>query len=366
MKQLTTLIFLALCFSSIIFTSCKKERVDPTNASPSAIDESNYYTPSLSDFAIDFNNRAYWTTIPAGSTDALQVAIDNANPGGIIYLKAGIHRESDRVTVNKPVKIIGEAGAVLMITSSDSVSTLNPAIYVLNAPGTAIQNLIIQPINDVFATAVIFENSPRSALLSSSIEDFGISVWIERSDQFALIGNKLSGASFWSVMVDNGSSAYLADNEIFGNGLGMWLCDRWGTLERNHFHDNRNGLLLCKYNVIFEQTTPNSSDPVGADYTCTAWKVRNNQFNNHENAGMFIRDGSTLNLITIDNTFYDNTNYDIVIPPDEFAGNDPNGLFIPAALKNTIYATDNVIIKDCGIDNIINGGTLADTSIDPC
>ena len=64
----------ALLLSALVFTSCQKEDVKTVSENQLTIDESNYYTPDLSDFEVDLTNRAYWTTIPAGSTDMLQTS----------------------------------------------------------------------------------------------------------------------------------------------------------------------------------------------------------------------------------------------------------------------------------------------------
>ncbi len=362
--KLNLLALVTLLASALTFSSCQKDQAAAPAEAQQVIDETHYYTPNLGDFVTD--RSGYWTEIPAGSVDALNAAIAEADEGGVIYLKAGMHTETDRVTINKQIKLIGEDGAVLKIASSDTVSTLNPAIYVLNAPGTAIQNLEILPLDDFFATTVIFENSDRSALLSCKISGFGIAAWVERSDRIAIIDNEISGAEYWAILVDNGRSAYIADNNIHDNGLGIWACDKWGTMDGNHFYNNGNGVLLCKFNVIFGQTTPNSSDPVGADFTCTGWKLRNNKFTDNQGAGLAVMDGSNHNLISNSNEYSGNVFYDILIPADGYDDGDPNGLFIPAAYKNVIIATPDVLIKDCGIDNVINGGNLVDTTADPC
>jgi hypothetical protein len=361
--KLNLLALVTLLASALTFYSCQKDQAAAPAEAQQVIDETHYYTPNLGDFVTD--RSGYWTEIPAGSVDALNAAIAEADEGGVIYLKAGMHTETDRVTINKQIKLIGEDGAVLKIASSDTVSTLNPAIYVLNAPGTAIQNLEILSLDDFFATTVIYENSPGSALLSCKISDFGIAVWVERSDRIAIIDNEISGAGYWGIIVGNGQSAYIGNNDIHNCGLGIWACDRWGTLINNHFHENGNGAMLCKFNVAFEQTIPSSGDPIGSDYSGTGWKVRNNQFTDNEGIGLFITDGSNQNLIFSDNEYLGNELYDIEITQDRYDP-DPPYLFIPGAFKNTIHAAPNVKIKDCGYDNVINGGTLVDTTVDPC
>lgn len=134
-------------------------------------------------------------------------------------------------------------------------------------------------------------------------------------------------------------------------------------MEGNNFHDNASGVLLCNWSDVFEILTP-SGEPLDAIKTCIGWKLRNNKFTgNYDEGGLKIRDSAHLNLIESNNEFSDNVPYDIWIPADE---DFLPLIYIPAAYKNTIYATPDVLIKDCGIDNVINGGTMVDTTVDPC
>ncbi len=362
MKKLF-LLFTIILLTTFIFSSCQKDQaIAPAQAQ--AEQESPYYTPNLSDFVTD--RSGYWTEIPAGSVDALNAAIAEADEGGVIYLKAGMHTETKRVTINKRVKIIGEDGAVLKIASSDTVSTLNPAVFITNAPGTAIQNVEIQPHGDGANSAIVFNNSPESALLSNKISGFIGGVVIEKSDRVALIKNTLSDGtkSGNGILVNRGSSAYVAENEISGFDIGLFACDRWGTAEKNNFHDNYVGMLLCKYDAIFGSTVPGISEPIGA-VPCQGWKIRNNKFT--ENLyGLSVRDGSNLNFVEINNEYSSNSDYDIIIPADELIDVPGFYLFIPTAYNNSIHATPDVLIKSCGVNNTINGGTLVDTTVDPC
>jgi hypothetical protein len=295
----------------------------------------------------------------------LNQAIADADDYGVIYLKAGLHTETDRVTVDKPVKIIGEDGAVLRMESPDTSANMNPALYVLNAPGTSIQNVEIVVHGSGAVTGIAFDGSPLSAVLKTKITGFPNGVLVHKSDQVALIGNEIKEALYNGILVNSGKSVYIADNEIsHGGDLGVWACDRWGTIERNHFHHNAGaGVLLCKYPVIpgiFESILPSSPDPIGAEVTATGWKLRNNKFTENPFVGLSIRDGANLNFVESSNEYSGNGTYDISIPADEDV---PNFLFIPAAKNNTVHAASGVLIQNCGINNTIVGGTI---STDPC
>ncbi len=56
-------------------------------------------------------------TLAAGSTDGLADAIDEAGHGGTVIVESGLHEESGGVTVEFPVSIIGEPGAIIRVTT---------------------------------------------------------------------------------------------------------------------------------------------------------------------------------------------------------------------------------------------------------
>ena len=169
MKNLSVLTLSAILLAVLTFSSCKNEQAEAL-PDTRVSEETNYYTPNLGDFVT--TRSGYWTEIPAGSVDALNQAIADADAGGVIYLKAGLHTETGRVTVNKRVAIIGEDGAVLRVSSPDSTLAVTPGLHVLNAPGTLIKNLVIEPMEATSWCGIMFENSPQSAVLNSVISKF--------------------------------------------------------------------------------------------------------------------------------------------------------------------------------------------------
>lgn len=118
-------------FVATLLSSCQKDLLvqDAAVQMLPQVVESQYFTPTtayltnLDSYArkpetalqnVDCN----WTGIPAGSVNALAQAVNNACEGGVIYLKSGVHTENMALTITKPVKIIGETGAVLKLKSA--------------------------------------------------------------------------------------------------------------------------------------------------------------------------------------------------------------------------------------------------------
>ena len=269
-----------------------------------------------------------------------------------------MHQETERVTIRS----LGKMGRYCLCRVPIPLAAENAGLYVINAPGTLVKNIDISPLGDGAYTGVTFFQSPGSAILSCKIEEFPLGVFVEKSDRVAMIGNEIAKASSWGILVNNGQSAYVADNEISETGIGLWACDLYGTCERNNYHDNVfAGLLLCQYTGIFGNTFLNGPD-LDAVNSATYWKVHTNDFTNN-GEGVIVRDGSNHNFVN-NNEYTDNMSYDISIPADETIQG--INLFVPTAFENYIDEGQNVIIKDCGDNNTINGGMMVDTSVDPC
>jgi hypothetical protein len=86
--------------------------------------------------------------VPAGSVDALEAAVAAAGTGGVVIVKPGLHSESETVTVSHRVSIVGLPGAAVQVDTQPSTETqgvLEPALYVVGAPGTWISGLEITP-----------------------------------------------------------------------------------------------------------------------------------------------------------------------------------------------------------------------------
>lgn len=366
MKTIFRFSILAL-FAVLTFWACQKDD-NPVHA-----DDSKYYVPNLNDFALDRSN-CDWTTVPAGSVNALAQAIADACDGGVIYLKAGEHTESEPVLINKRVKIIGESGAILKIHSDLSlVDTLtgtlplHPALHVLNAPGTLIQDLEIRPLNTDGGTAILYENSPQSATIHCTITGFQFSVAVEKSDRMAIMRNTIVVSGAWQtgqvpqahgIIVANGKSAYVSDNDVSNALFGIWACDKYGTCERNTTHANFIGIILCKVPAGFRLP---SGEVTGSEFPATLWKTRQNQSHNNFNVGYLVIDGSNNNLLE-NNDAGNNAAYDYELTTDTYRF----GFLTPFAFDNTVYAKPGQTVKDCGVNNTVVGGVLIDTTSDVC
>ncbi|HFA51574.1 MAG TPA: hypothetical protein ENJ95_21370 [Bacteroidetes bacterium] len=366
--------FALLLLASISFFACQKDALqEPAPTKQTATEQ--YFAP-LDIEGVTDRSACPWAVIPAGSVDALAQAINDICEDGIIYLRAGMHTENVPITITKPVKIIGEEGAVLKIKSDISPGdpatatvTLNPALHVLNAPGTLVQDLEIQPLDSDGGTAILAENSSASAVMRCEINNFQFAVVVEKSDRTTIMFNTIVATGLWltgdvtdaeSITIINGKSTYISDNEISNAVFGIWACDEWGTCERNNTHGNLIGLILC--NVPQYLVLP-SGEVTGSLIPAKGWKVRNNNSTGNFSLGYLVIDGANNNLLE-NNNASGNADYDMELT----TGSMRFGFFTPESYQNTVItgAYPDITIKDCGRDNHISGGVLIDTVADPC
>ena len=381
MKNNTFIKLLAIL--PFLLISCKNEieQVPPQLQA----EESHYFKPSdsylkaLDDLtkppALNSRSSCQWTELAAGSNNALADAIKNACAGGVIYLKSGVHTETNPLTITKSIYLIGEPGAVLKVKSklsrldANGKFTINPFLHFLNAPRSAVLDLDIQPVDTDGSTAILFENSHESAVLRSKFTGFQVAVILENSDRVAIMRNTIVATSAWktttgvevaSIIIMNGLSAYVSDNDVSNSLVGIFPSSKWGTLERNYTHGNYIGVILC--NVVKYIILPNGQ-LTGAITPATGWKVRNNNSTDNLYIGYIVADGSNHNILE-NNDAARNALYDMELMSDSYRF----GFLTPFVHDNVVNAGayQNIRIKDCGKNNKVSGGIRVNTATDPC
>jgi hypothetical protein len=384
MRKITAFLF----FLPFIFMcGCQKDLSMKEAIQPEIqADQSQYFEPSeelLASFealknppALGVRSGCDWISIPAGSTDALQHAVDGARAGSVIYLQRGTHTETKRITITKSIHLVGAAGAILKVKSAlsplDPVNfnvPLKPAIHFYNAARSSVQNLEISPIEGDGSSALLFENSHESAAIKCKISNFQFGVLVEKCDRMAIMRNTIVGSSAWqtgavsdveSIVIINGKSAYISDNDVSNSLFGIWPCDEFGTCERNYTHNNFLGIILC--NVPAGGYLLPSGRAVGAQIPTKYCKVRRNNSTDNQ-YGYLVIDGANNNLLENNNAAR-NALYDMELTTDSYRF----GFLTPKSYKNKVVAGSypNIRIKDCGENNTIIGGIKINTATDPC
>ena len=302
--------------------------------------------------------------LPAGSTDALEDAILSAGEGGVVVVKAGMHTESETVSVPFSVRIVGEPGAMLEVDTEASNSlpeVVEPALHILDADRTLIWGIHIKtPSSATGSTGILIENSKHVVIAKNTIENHQFSVLIENGDHARIWKNEviattdgLGGAldRVHGIVVINGEKVHVVGNMITNAILGAWACDGPGKYMRNTTQGNVIGLILCKVPASLYRLP--GGNLVGADFSGNHWLVAHNQSMNNFNVGYLVIDGANNNTL-VNNDASGNTSYDIELTGDSERFN----FFTPFSFENKVVAGmfQSISIKDCGVDNTVIGG----------
>lgn len=306
--------------------------------------------------------------IPAGSVDALEQALRKSST---VILEPGLHTETKSVTVTGKCQISGKVGAVLRMQSAPATTyplLCNPALHLKNATNTIVEGLVFEPVDSIGGTAILVEDSPNATVKRCEINRFQFGILVEKSSSTTVSGNKITVTDAWQtavvpeahgIVVINGESCLVENNEVAGAFFGIWACDKYGKCLNNRLHDNYLGIILCK--VPLESFSLPGGALTGAVYSCERWTVQQNESHHNINVGYLIIDGANNNLVE-QNTAEANGDYDY-----ELAGDSNRfGFLTPFCFSNTVQAANGDSVKNCGQNNTVSGGILIDTNVNPC
>ena len=368
----------ALCtfVCTFLYFGCSKDQVVPSEP-----------TFDLHERLTHINLRSACSpiTVQPGSSGGLQQAISDICEGGIIYLAAGEHVQTEPVVVNKSVLLIGREGAILKLAAGaphplipDETGVTNGNIQMevglrfVNAPNSLVQNIEFQPVNQYGSVALMMDHSPGSGVMFNTMNGFQFGTVIEYSDRMVIMHNNITTMDLWlndfsytdahGIMVINGRSVYIAENAVAQSVFGIWGCDEWGTMENNTVSDGYVGIILC--NVPANYFTIPGGTVTGSQRPGTGWKVRQNSVSNSFAENYLIIDGANQNII-VNNASSNPGTYDMELTTETFRFGSPPA---PEAHDNTVIVGDhaNFRVKDCGTNNSVEGAVMVDTSSDPC
>ena len=182
-----------------------------------------------------------------------------------------------------------------------------------------------------------------------------------------LIGNKITSSTLWQttgvpcdgIIVCNGKSAWISNNEVESAFFGIWPCDLYGSCVNNYTHNNYIGIILCK--VPDNAFRLPSGQLTGALLSSGYVKVLNNQSDNNLNVGYLVIDGAN-NSVLEGNRSSGNGTYDIELVGDSYRF----GFFTPKSFSNRVVASPTQKVKNCGVNNTVVGGQLVNNATDPC
>jgi hypothetical protein len=329
-------------------------------------------TQEIKDFELEWISTRSTVVVPAGSVDALAAAIAEAGVGGTVVLASGEHTENATIVIDQKVKIEGESGATLLFPNAATPAPVPieiiPAIHIKDATRVWLKGFSISPGTAAGRYAVFIQDGPRSRVEDLTIAGFQHGIFIDGGDRCQIIGNTLVGvyAEYpvgliqWGITNSTGQRTVIFNNEIANFNVGIFFSDRSGLAFSNIVAGGDVGIIWC--NVPLWQVYPNG-EGVSAASPATGWRGYSNTaigaiFN------FLIVDGAQ-SAIAIQNHSIDAGLYDY-----EIAGESQRFGFTTPSSNNSLVISvgpyTDARIKDCTGDNTIIGGSLIDTSADPC
>lgn len=350
MKQIRLFILSLLGLS--LFFSCQKDTLAPGFLS----DDQAFERSTI--------------VLPAGSVDQLAAALQSAST---VILAPGLHTETQMVPVTGHVKIMGQPGAVLRIAAPPVLNfslPFTPGLSLNNASGTMIMNLTIEPLEPLSGIAIWINSSSKVTIQNCHISGFQNSITVYKSPLASIFNNTVEANPAWQtgqlpfvmgIGVYSGDAAVIERNEISGAFFGCVVADKNGAFRNNILHHNYLGFGLAAF-PIGAGALPDGT-LIGSDFPATSWNCRNNTAYNNFFTGYFIGGGANHNFM-LDNNAYGNARYDIELSGDT----NRFGWLSTFCHHNTVLSNKypNLLIKNCGVNNIVEGGVMVDTALDPC
>ncbi|MCB0518151.1 MAG: hypothetical protein KDD27_04375, partial [Saprospiraceae bacterium] len=305
--------------------------------------------------------------LPAGSTDGLQAAIQQAGPNGKVVVASGIHYESGTVTVSQPgVRITGATGAVIYFDVAKSggnifgtvTNVLDPALYILNANFVRVEGLTILPQKQTGNVGIYLENAQHARLEKNNLKDFQYAVFVTGNSTYAGIYDNhiettVTSGDRSGVVIHDGKYAKLKGNFVSGFTWDFFLSSSACHAMDNELVNGVVGILFCTFqgNMLL----PNG-DMLPKAVSATKWKaIQNNAHHNFIN--YLLIDGANDNFL-FRNDASSAGSYDVIYNGPTILGGAPA---LPASNNFVVNPSSSTTYQDCGVNNT----TLAGTEI-PC
>ncbi|HEX6105197.1 MAG TPA: nitrous oxide reductase family maturation protein NosD [Gemmatimonadales bacterium] len=198
-----------------------------------------------------------------GPVGSLAEALMRVQPGGTVLLRAGIHRLTAELLVDRPVTIEGDGAAVLEGTGSHGLLRVT-------ASGVSLHGLVFRNVERSFIddrAAVTVDSAAACRIEDNRFERTFFGVYLKGARECRVVRNRLDGRRGGVASGGNGihlwnsTGVTIEGNEVIGHRDGIYLEFTTGTrVSRNHSTLNgRYGLHFmfshdCEYeHNVFEE-----------------------------------------------------------------------------------------------------------------
>lgn len=379
MRHLNLLFALALLITLASCTALTNDAELPTeekraqqyiNESEVAVAEAEQ---EISDFEKEWISTRSTVVVPAGSVDALAAAIAEAGHGGTVVLASGEHTENATLVISTQVKIEGEDGATLLFPNAAPPAPIPveiiPAIHIKDATRAWLKGFSMSTGTETAGRyAVLIQDAPRTRVEDLTIAGFQQGIFLDGGNRCQLLRNTLVGVApeypealiHWGITNSTGQRTVIFNNELANFNVGIFFSDRSGLAFSNTVAGGDIGFLWC---TVPQSQVYSSGEVVFAASSATGWR-------GYSNTAI----GAVFNYLIVDGAqssmAIQNQSVDAVLYDYEIAGESGRfGFTTPSSANSLVISVGPYIdagIKDCTGDNTIIGGSLVDTTEDPC
>ncbi|MEZ4703302.1 MAG: nitrous oxide reductase family maturation protein NosD [Rhodothermales bacterium] len=162
-------------------------------------------------------------SVPNDSLPTIAEAIRRAPAGGEVVVRAGVWREHG-LLIDKPLRLIGEAGAVL---DGDGEPILRVTADSVRVQGLVFRNVATSFVED--QAGIKLDGASRCVIEDNRFEDTFFALYLARTSHCILRNNVMQGAK--------------ATESRSGNGIHLWY-SRYVTIAGNRISGHRDGIYL--------------------------------------------------------------------------------------------------------------------------
>jgi len=172
----------------------------------------------------------------------IQEAINNANPGDIIFVSKGIYDES--IVINKSITLIGEDRENTII---DGKATGN--VISIRASSVNINGFTIENSSPVIGCGIFIERSEDVIVCNNNVVNNGIGIQITFCSKSQIYENTISANYMGIQIFYSSSNNTIYRNAICNNDFGIYIYyySIGNLFYENEIYGNERGIYLSLY-----------------------------------------------------------------------------------------------------------------------